>query len=239
MEELKLDLFLAPIDVEIRQYKILYLLNQYKNELQHNRLYTFFPQLIDLEVELKAILEDRNFLYKKFPQRIIGVDEEKNCLIYRPAIKDNDFYITRRLIKWALPKISSLIEEALVIYKYVYDNLIMTQVGIRVENIFEGYWLVEDPLASKLHTYKYQRGYYNQNNKLVPTVNFKYLSTYSLQPTKTAISFITEEFIKIFLGIHTHSTIITESNIPFPYQETIMPIAKQKFVVTLLSPWPP
>ncbi len=237
MKSLTVADFTAPIeDVEQRQYHILGLLKARREEFGHTRLFPSLSELLELKRNLEILLNRREQVDANLPRTIRDVDWEKKELVYEaehsnPADVDRLF----ELCSWALPHISSVLEEGKVVYDFVDEHVQLEGVGIMPIRHAEGYFFVPDHRTHILHILRYELSMLRAHDD-----QYQAMKTHELHQLLESNVAIAPESIKMSLlrehqDLPNPATFMCETDLDFPYQETILPVAKRKLMSHLVS----
>lgn len=236
MHKLSLDSFLTGTkDIEARQYNVLNGLKQCHGEFTHNKLYPTLAELVDLHTALANIVNGMSDIQGRLPHELKEVDFEEGKLVYEQTANDNDLERAAELITWALPKIQHTIEEGVSIYNFVDEHIQIEQVGIMPMYREEGYWFVPEPKAALLHVLRYEVSLFTSANE-----RYRRLKTTTVGEIEQAVIRRSPESIKLGLIEKYHdlpnpATYMCETDLDFPYNETILPIAKRRLMVQVFS----
>ena len=237
MNRLGLDTFVSGTeDFEVRQYHVLQGLKTFRSELHHNRLYPALAELSDLIAVLEDFMQRKTEIQSRLPQRLMDIDLENRRLVYEPH-KGTEADVERaaELIEWALPHIRQTLDEAAEIYRFVDDRIQIEHVGIVPMYREEGYWFVPENTSSRLHLLRYQVALFTS-----ATERFRTLKTSLLESLEQAHIRYSPESIKLDLIGRYHdmpnpATYACETDLDFPYAETILPVAKRKLMRQVFS----
>lgn len=234
MENLTIDIFISSAeDSELSEYRVLAALKNYMDQLHKNKLYPAFGELIDLSNELNNLLNQRENYRGLQSKRITGIDLENRTLIYEYNTEDfNEDKLSKifDFIEWALPKIKEVVEEGTAIYDFVDSNIDIKEIGILPLYKDEGYFFVPDHSEKLTHVYKFLL-----SNIVTSNVPFKSLKTHFLEAISEDVTVIPPESIKLELikkypELPNPATYNLQVEIDFPFNETILPIAKRKLM---------
>lgn len=234
MKKLTLDIFIsAADDSELSEYKLLAALKNYKEQLHRNKLYPVFGELVELSNELKDLIEQRNNLKNMLSKKIVGVDLENQSLIYEYSsenISEDKLSKIFDFIEWALPKIKEVIEEGAAIYDFVESNMNIKEIGIVPLYKDEGYFFIPSHADRTTFIYKFLL-----SNIVTSNVPFKSLKTQLLESIHEPITVIPPETIKLDLikkypELPNPATYNLETDVDFPFKETVLPVAKRKLM---------
>ncbi len=237
MHKLTLDTFLTgTADAEVRQYHVLEGLKHNYTEFTHNRLYPSLADLVDLHTALVNILNGMSDIQGRLPHELKEIDLEHGKLVYQTAgVNDEDFLRATELITWALPRIEQAIDEGVNIYNFVDEHIQIEQVGLLPMYREEGYWFVPEHKAALLHLLRYEVSLFSSANE-----KFRSLKTKNIRDIEQKSIVQTPESIKLNLIEQFHdlpnpATFMCETDLDFPYNETILPIAKRKLMAQVFS----
>ncbi|HKI79969.1 MAG TPA: hypothetical protein VKA26_15610 [Ignavibacteriaceae bacterium] len=237
MEPLNLDMFLTPPrDREISEYKILDYLKNCREEFNTNRLY---PELADLRVlasRLETILEQKTYL-KTSPSGKVKSTIIKGKYVSLESEEynsENNSDECIELIEWTLDQFYSLIEEGLVIYDFVVQNLVLEPVGKIPRYKDEGYLLVPDNINSLLTINQYECSMGYAACKPIRSVKTMVLKSIPLEAHNRPPKEVKKELIKDKIILPGFSVFSCQTDLDFDFTQTILPIARKKLVYELM-----
>ncbi len=237
MTKLTLKTFLAGTgDVEAAQYHVLEGLKAYYHEFSHNRLYPSLSELVELHRALVEIITSMNDIQGHLPHELKEVDLEEGKLIYQTqGMTDDELARAADLIVWALPKIQKAIDEGVDIYNFVDEHIQIEQVGILPMYREEGYWFVPEHRAALLHLLRYELSLFtsaNERYRRLKTVNIGEIEQKFIRRSPESIKL---QLIEQYHDLPNPATYMCETDLDFPYSETILPIAKRKLMAHVFS----
>ncbi len=237
VDKLSLDNFLsAGADAEFAHYQILGFLKRYSDDFNRNRLYPNLSELIALKRSLEAVVSGKSKLLNDLPQNLKEIDLVNKRLVFEtPEIPCTPLDRVIELIRWALPFIEEAIAEGMQIYDFVEDNLAIKEVGIIPFYHDEGYCLVPDNKASLLHLIHFSLALYGSDTEKYRTLKTKILKTLEQTLVKKAPESIKMELIEEYQELPNPATFVCETDLDFPFAETIFPVAKRKLMVRLAA----
>lgn len=237
MHKLSLDTFLTgSSDYETRQYHVLEGLKEYYAEFSHNKLYPSLADLVNLYRSLIDIMQSMNDIQEHLPHELKEVDLESGKLVYGyTGMNDADLARAADLIAWALPKIQQAIDEGVNIYHFVDEHIKIEQVGILPMYREEGYWFVPEHRAALLHLLRYEVSLFTSANE-----RYRRLKTTNVGEIVQKLIHQSPESIKLtlieqFRDLPNPATFVCETDLDFPYNETILPVAKRKLMAQVFS----
>ena len=237
MDRLTLDTFFSGNrDAEARQYHVLHLLKRYYDEFSHNRLYPSLSDLIDLNAALETLLQTKGDIESHLPQHLKEVDLVNRTLVYEPSKeRDSNFERATELVRWALPLIKKAIDEGINIYNFTDDHIAIGEVGILPMYKEEGYCFVPDPKESLLHLLRYETSLFTSAQERFRTLKTRLLESVQQAYVKRPPESIKRELTKKYHDLPNPATYACDTDLDFPYAETILPIARRKLMQQVFS----
>jgi len=232
---LTLDLFTkTKNDFESSQYKVLAGLKAISDEFQQNRIYPHLSFLVDLKTTLSEILSRLRNLRSNFPKRIKKIDFVNEAIEYEVVfVAGADLKKVEDLIEWALPYIDTKVEEGRTIYEFVDDELKLEEVGIVPGYIDEGYLFVPDNESSALLVFQYEVSIFesaSDSYRSLKTVFRKAMAQDGVHRSPNAIKL---DLISENKRLPNPATYAFDTELAFPFHETIFPVTKRKLLQQL------
>ncbi|MES2766227.1 MAG: hypothetical protein V4642_10180 [Bacteroidota bacterium] len=235
MERLTLNTFTASgVDFETGQYNVLGGLKFYNNEFSHNRLYPALAELIDLASNLEHLVSGQANFEKRLHGKIKEIDITNKKIVFESAaLNTPELESAFRLIEWSLPHIHATIREGAGVYEFVDENLRVEEVGILPMYRNEGYVFVPDNKNLMLHIMRYEMSLYSAGRD-----QYRTLKTHTAQSVPQGIIVKTPEALKQelmaeFAEMPNPATFVCETDLDFPFKETIWPVAKRKLLAAI------
>lgn len=237
MNALNVEAFLnAYRDYELSQYHILDEIRKIRADFSHNKIYPRLAQLIDLYGTLKTITQAGSDLRNELPRRIAGLDLKGKRIIYEPIrLSSGNLQAIEDLINWALPHIQQAIEEGRTIYDFVDENLTMEGVGLLPSYVEEGYLLVPEHGRELLHVIRYEVTIFAGADQQYRNLKTTTIKTLPMPPVQASPHGIKLELIAEHRELPNPATYLCQTELDFPFQETILPVAKRKLLRRLYS----
>ncbi len=237
MQRLSLELFIGGgHDVETRQYQVLNCLKSYYAEFSHNRLYPAFKDLIDVTSTLEGLVGKKENLEGNFPQQLVGVDIEHQQLVFDSVSgRDPGFERAMDLIVWSLPHLRKAVEEAINIYHFVDEHIMIEEVGIMPVYKEEGYWTVPDARAHQLYLLRYEVSLFTSSAERYRQLKTTVLETMEMTALHKPPETFKLDVIEKYQDLPNPAMYMCATDLDFPYESTILPIAKRKLMSQLYS----
>jgi hypothetical protein len=205
-------------DLEKSKYLLLSKLKECEKYFNDSKIYPTFYKLIAFYDSIYDLLSNREKIYN----REYGDDEEANKL----AGYNEDIEKTFTLMEWSIPHIVEVIESGRTLYDFVEDNLNIESIGINSSHNLQGYIIVPDNRNKTLHIIKYEQ---NLHNCLKSKEVGNYKWNMIVIPKSVLKNYIIAE------DIMNQIIYYMDTELTFPYSETILPVAKRKFLHYLQS----
>ncbi len=237
MQKLTLDSFIAgDRDVEARQYHVLHALKGYHAEFSHSRLYPALSDLVELFGTLESLLQTKGDIEDHLPQQLKEVDLVNRTLVYETSKeRDTDLERAAELILWALPLIKEAVDEGINIYNFTDEHIVIEEVGIMPMYKEEGYCFVPDPRASLLHLLRYEASLFTSAHERFRTLKTRLVESLQQAYIRRPPESIKLELMERYQDLPNPATYVCDTDLDFPYNETILPIAKRKLMKHLFS----
>ncbi len=237
MEKLKTEIFLAAAeDIEYSQYKVLAILNKYSEALHRSKLYPVFSNLIEIGGNLTRILNQRNYFKENLPRKLTKFDLRKKKAVYEVSEELSDrIDIVFDFIEWALPKINDELNEAKTIFEFVDQNMKVKELGVSPLYKKEGYFIIKDNRNKKINIYRYSMHIIPSENSKYHALKTRLLETYEYERLEAVLKEIKLELARKYKDLPFPAAYFFESELDFPFKETLFPVAKRKLMRTIAA----
>ncbi len=227
-------LFATGHDAEKNQYLVMAALKNYRESFNQNKLFPALSELISLITGLQGILEQKEFLERGLRRQISGAELNGNGIINElPAPENNPDGGVFDFIHWALPELQEVMEEGKAIFDFVDENIKIREIGVIPLYKQEGYLIIPDIKNSTLEILLFELSLYTASGeemRLLKTRIVKEYSLYEKQPEEIKIDLIQEN-----TELPNPATFGCETELDFPFKETLMPVAKRKLISKLAA----
>lgn len=238
MNKMTIDTFISAInDNELSQYYVLGSLQKYYQQLHKNRLYPALSDLFDLGKLLGEIVAQKSQLEKMFPQKGDNTTiTESVGLIKKESLLESDMDKVFDFINWAYPKITEAISEGKAIYSFVKQNLKIEEIGILPLYKNEGYFIITNPKQNLFHIYRYEIPFISVDKNSSCAMKVISIKTFNLSELRNkSLSLLKVDLVKEFTDLPNPATYCFETDLDFPFEETILPIAKRRLLKKLAA----
>ena len=224
------------IDFELKKYTLLAYLQEINKAFNESRLY---PQLSDLIFHynnLIAFRENKKYLQEHFPKKLTGVQLEKLQLLYEQMIEDDELMLElEEIINYSADEMKTTISNGAEIYEFVEGNLAITPVGIIPLDINEGYFFLRSGNSKNTRIYHYRLSIFEKHDE-----KFRSMKTAFVDMLQRSMVYTYEnikyELIKNRSDLPNPAVYSIETELSFPVEETLLPIAKRSLVKFISQP---
>lgn len=231
MKSLSVNWFIeGSIDFEQKKYLILSYLQDINRHFHKSRLYPNLTDLIFHYNNLLSFKKNKSMLAAAFPQRITKADLEAVRLTYEKMVTDNELMLQiEEIISYSLQKIDPALREGKEIYDFVESRINICPVGVVPLIANSGYFILRNGEEKRNLVYEYKITIFENKDDKYRGINAQFVTDYTS-------SFIhTPEAIKIELISHRKhlpnpAVYSVESDVTFPLEQTLLPVAKQSLV---------
>lgn len=218
------------IDFEQKKYALLAYLQQITRYFNENKLYPQLGDVIFHYNNLVAFKENKQFLQQQFPKRLTAINMERLQLLYEQMIADDELMQElESIIHYAIYKMNGTIREGTEIYEFVEYNLNITPVGLIPLDTQEGYLFLCDGRYQDTMVYEYRLSIFERHDEKYRGIHTQYIDTYTKNLVDSCEN-IKINLIKQRKKLPNPAVYRVETNLVFPVNETLLPIAKRCLV---------
>ncbi|MBL7735988.1 MAG: hypothetical protein JNL51_11060 [Chitinophagaceae bacterium] len=218
------------IDFELKKYTLLAYLQEINKYFNENKLY---PQLADVIFHynnLTAFRENKKYLQEQFPKKLSVIQLEKLQLLYEQMIEDDELMQElEEIINYAAGKIKHTISNGAEIYEFVEEKLSIFPVGIVPLDFNEGYFFLSGTSYRQTRVYQYRLSIFEKKEEKYRSIKTEHIDTWERNMANTYES-IKGELIRRNRELPNPAVYCIETELSFPIDETLLPIAKRSFV---------
>lgn len=213
------------VDFEYKKYQLLAYLSKVKQRFDNAFLY---PQLSDLVMHYNQLMHFKNektLLIENSPKELKAVDLKKMKLLYEQIVKDDEFMREiEDIVEFATPKLKASLEEGKEIFDFVADNMQFDVIGILPLYKEEGYFFLG--IKKSCFIYQYHHGVFHTANDTYKGLNVHFVRQENMS---SSISYenLKLNLIKERRELPNPATYLLHSELQFPLDETLLPVAKR------------
>lgn len=218
------------VDFEHKKYLILSYLQEINQHFHKSRLY---PNLSDLVFHYNNLLnfkQNKSIIQKAFPVRLTQADIDAVKLTYEKMVKDDGLMQEiERIISYSLAKIDPALREGKEIFDFVESRLNIAPVGVVPLVPYHGYLLLKNGEEKSNRVYEYQITIFEGKDDKYRGINTEFVENYMYNFINTPES-IKVDLISRRRHLPNPAVYHVESDIMFPLEQTLLPVAKQSLV---------
>ena len=174
-------------------------------------------------------------LQQAFPQRLTQADIEAVKLTYQKIVDDDSsMKEIEAIITYAMQKIDPAIQTGREIYDFVESCLNIGSVGIVPLLPYHGYFSLRNGKEKTHGIYEYQITIFESMNDKYRGINISFLETYEESITKPPEA-IKLDLIRRNKFMPNPAVYYVQSDITFPLEQTLLPVAKRSLVKYISS----
>jgi hypothetical protein len=227
MPDFPLALFAAASDPEAARYRILARLQDARGAFTRSCVYPHLAELVRVRRAVAELLDglDRHRSAAR-PGPAVGVDWEAMRIVHA---SDEPPLLAEDLARWALPLLDAAIDEGRTLYEFADAHAALAAVGLVPAYKSEGFLIVpSENAAEPLRALRYQisalAGADGEYRSLCTTPVDVQLDP--LAPPATW----KERLTAASPDLPTPATFRLDADVPFPAEETLVPLAKRKLL---------
>jgi hypothetical protein len=216
-------------DTELTTYKILGCLKEYLANIRKNKIYPGLSELIGLVVRLENL--KKSFSKQEYSDNDLYILGEE--ISTSEELQPTDNYIENTegsfdYINWVISQINPILEEGIVVYDFVDQNMELNLANGDPLYKKDGYLVVPDNRTSVYNIYKFSSKSENYPDRSLKTEFIQSIPSIDCYNTR-----IHHKSLLEYVGNRTLPVYICETELDFPFEETILPIAKKKLLSRL------
>ncbi|MDR3610442.1 MAG: hypothetical protein P4L27_07770 [Ignavibacteriaceae bacterium] len=222
-------------DSELITYKILGTFKEYLLNIRKFKIYPALSELVNLAIRLESLKS--SIIQTETPEEdLFLLDEE---ISYTGNIQPSDkksedsesLEDSAELIKWVISQINPILDEGIALYEFVQENMDVLLISENSLSKDKGYFIIPDNISAVFNIYKFNRFTINPLNypeksiktELLQTIPFNNFANKSSQ-YNALLSILKNDSSPVY---------ICETELDFPYDETIFQVARKKLLCTL------
>ncbi len=218
------------IDFELKKYTLLAYLQEVNKYFDENKLY---PQLADMVFHYNNIVafrENKKYLQEHFPKKLTGLQMEKLQVLYEQLIQDDEMMQELEdIIHYSAAKIKGTIKNGTEIYEFVEDKISINPVGILPLDTREGYFFLSAGNSNSTNIYHYRLSIFEKHDEKYRSIRTLFIDNRKLTISHTYEN-IKTDLIKQWQDLPNPAVYCIETELKFPVDETLLPVAKRSLV---------
>ncbi len=223
-----------PIDFEHKQYQLLAYLQQIDARFNKTQLYPNLNDLIFHYNNLKKFKDDKTTLETGFPMHLSNVDVAAVKITYAKIVNDDTMMQEiEQIISYAASKIKPAIKAGRDLHDFVEKHLAISEVGMRPLYPFHGYLLLRNGDERGVRVYEYQVTLFENQHEKYRGIHTTYITKYERHFVYNTPESIRKDLIHTRRQLPNPAVYQVESDLTFPIENTLLPLAKKTLVRTI------
>lgn len=218
------------LDFELKKYTLLAYLQEVNKYFNENKLY---PQLADVIFQYNNLVHfktNKEYLKQQFPRRLSQLDLQRLTVLYETIIEDDDMMEQLEdILRYALKKLKGTIEGGTEIYEFVEDRLEIAPVGLMPLDANEGYLFINDGKFQDTKVFQYRLSIFEKHDEKYRSIKTEFVAGWQRNFVNTCEN-IKAELIRNRSFMPNPAVFSIVTNLAMPFEETLLPIAKRRFV---------
>lgn len=218
------------IDFELKKYTLLAYLQEVNKYFNENKLY---PQLADIIFHYNNIVafrENKKYLQEHFPKKLTGLQMEKLQLIYEQMLEDDELMQElENIIHYSASRIKKMISNGTEIYEFVEDKISINPIGLIPLDTKEGYFFLSSGNVKSTRVYHYRLSIFEKHDEKYRSIKTRFMDHWVRSFTST-YEHIKSELICHHRDLPNPAVYSIETELNFPVEETLLPVAKRRLV---------
>ncbi len=223
------------IDFELKKYTLLAYLQEIHKHFDQQKLY---PQLADVIMHYNNLLSfkhNKQFLQQQFPKKLTEPDLHQIEMLYQSIIDDDDLMKQlEEIILFAVEEMNVTIRNGTEIYEFVEGKLNIFPVGLLPLETNEGYFFLCDGKLRNTRVYQYSLSIYEKHDEKYRSIRTEFIAGWERNFVNTYEN-IKSELIRHRSDLPNPAVYGIETDLSFPVEETLLPIAKRRLVKYLAT----
>lgn len=224
-------------DWETNEYVILSKVKYWLNQLNKNKLFPALDESRHLYQSLEDIMRENIDCKLWFDNEIRARRINERLTVYEKAHQIG-FKLDRMFdfIKWALKINKQVITEGEIIKEFVEENLHLRKISTSEQNFHgKGYFALPDNKREVFNVYLYEVVWDWSQEHISQRLQSKLLRSIPQQLVKNPVEQLMIEFINFSQELFDPVVYIFETDLNFPYRETMLPVAEKRLLELLTT----
>ncbi len=218
------------IDFELKKYTLLAYLQEINKHFTQTKLY---PQLADVIFHYNNIVafrENKKYLQEQFPKKLTGIQIQQLQVLYEAMIEDDELMQELEdIINYSAETMKKTISSGTEIYEFVENKLNIQPVGIMPLDHNEGYFFLCEGSAQNTWVYQYRISLFEKHDEKYRSMKTDFIDVWQRNFVNSYEN-IKAELIRNKTELPNPAVYAVETDLSFPMEETLLPIAKRTLV---------
>jgi hypothetical protein len=221
-------------DWETNQYTLLSRIKEWELLLQKNKLYPSLDESFRLNHNLEEILRENLECKWWFDSEIKARKLNERITVYEKA-QQIGIQLDKLIefVVWAIKLNKKVFDEGLIIKEFLEENMSIRQLTDEENYLGKGYFALPDNSKQMLNIYLYELSWNWTNNDLIHNLNTKLVKSIPFELIELSIEDVMADFVNNSQKMFDPVVFVFETDLDFPYEETILPSAEEILLNTI------
>ncbi len=218
-------------DWEANQYTLLSKVKLWTDQIRRNKLFPALHESIQLSKSFEEILRENLESKWWFDSEIRARRLNERITVYEKA-QQIGFQLDKLLefVEWALYLNRPVLEEGEILRSFLEDNLSTRKITNRKNYLGKGYFTLPDNKKEMLNIYYYEVNWDWHKNEIIHNMETELIRSVPFESIKVTVEELVIDFVNNHQQLYDPVTFIFETDLDFPYEETMLPIAEEKLL---------
>lgn len=222
------------IDAEYKKYVVLAYLQAVRERFNDRKLCPDIPELRQHYETSLHFQRGKGTLNARFPKRVSGISGPPPQIEYHSELAEEPFMAeVDQIVAFALPRFNQMLTEGLQIWQEIASTLTLEPVGLLPIKPAEGYLFLHFRQGYETAIYQFAVTLYAHGEPTERLVQFQFIDRVRRGLT-TPFETLKLDLIRRFTHLPNPATYRLESKLPYPEEETLLPIARQMLARTVV-----
>lgn len=213
------------IDLELKQYTLLAYLQRVRQRFVERKLYPYLPDVRSHLHDLLSFREGKAALLRTIPGDLVGFDPRTGEALHAPVPAPEELKVIDDVVTFAVPGLEQLVSHGAGLAHDLLSRIHLEPIGIQPLHLAEGWLLLRSGGEARAYSYSLPivRGALEAP---ISSIRTRYITSYTLGITCTYEQ-VRSSLTRMHRTLPNAATFAVEADLPLPYVETLMPLAKQ------------
>ena len=218
-------------DWEANQYTLLSRVKVWTDQIRRNKLFPSLDESIQLSTSLEEILRENLESKWWFDSEIRARRLNERIIVYEKAHQIGfQLDMLLEFVEWALYLNRPVLEEGEILRSFVEENISISKIKSNKNYLGKGYFAVPNHKKKMLNIYYYEVNWDWHKNEVIHTMKTELIRSVPFESIKDSVEEFVKDFINNYQQLYDPVAFIFETDLDFPYEETMLPIAEEKLL---------
>jgi hypothetical protein len=218
-------------DWEGNQYTLLSRVKDWTDQIRKNKLFPALQESIQTNMNLEEILRENLESKWWFDSEIRARRLNERITVYEKA-QQIGFQLDKLLefVEWALYLNRPVLAEGEILRSFIEENLPIRRITSSKNYLGKGYFSLPDNKKERLNIYYYEVNWDWHKNEVIHNMGTELIRSVPFESIKSSTEEFVMDFINNYQQLYDPVAFIFETDLDFPYEESMLPIAEEKLL---------